>query len=380
MLLKIVRRLRQAIYDLGLMVRVYAFTFNKRLSAADKTGKGPVMIMVYSINRGGAERVAVNLASGFAEDRRVFLVCIEPREDEYPVPPGVTVVYLLRWTSNEHGFKTCIKWLKRFGRVKVSISLMYTMNRLNVLTRGKERVICSERNDIRRREPERFDEISELYAAADSIVFQSETIRDLFDERIRARSAVLPNPVWVEQARLPESRPRIVSIGRLHPQKNQALLLRSFAAFSRQHPAYTLTIYGKGELLDDLSALAKKLGIEEKVFLPGNIPDVHRQIADAEMFVLSSDYEGLSNALLECMTMGFPCISTACAGSVDVIEDGRNGLLVEIGNEEQLTRAMCRLADDPALRERLGEQAARTLERYSARNVVREWMELADQE
>ena len=75
----------------------------------------------------------------------------------------------------------------------------------------------------------------------------------------------------------------------------------------------------------------------ESVFLEGNRSDVHTLIRDAEIFVLASDYEGLSNALLECMTMGIACISTDCEGSTDVIRDGENGLLVRRGDEKGLT-------------------------------------------
>ena len=105
---------------------------------------------------------------------------------------------------------------------------------------------------------------------------------------------------------------------------------------------------------------------------------IHEAVADAEMFVLSSDYEGLSNALLECMMMGMPCISTACEGSMDVIRSGENGILTEIGDQEQMASAMARLADDPELRERLGKAAAVTAERFRKEEVVRKWIEVIE--
>ena len=97
------------------------------------------------------------------------------------------------------------------------------------------------------------------------------------------------------------------------------------------------------------------------------------------MFVLSSRYGGLSNALLECLSMGIACISTRCEGSTDVIRDGENGLLIDIGSEEQMTAAMTYLAEDAKIREGLGSQARKTSERFEAEIVIGQWEELIEE-
>jgi glycosyltransferase involved in cell wall biosynthesis len=89
--------------------------------------------------------------------------------------------------------------------------------------------------------------------------------------------------------------------------------------------------------------------------------------------VLSSDFEGLSNALLECMSMGIACISTRCEGSVDVIRNGENGLLVDIGDETGLMKAMCLLADDAGLRRKLERQAREDIRVYDKDIVTKSW-------
>ena len=118
------------------------------------------------------------------------------------------------------------------------------------------------------------------------------------------------------------------------------------------------------------------LGLEQAVRFHGQVRDVHAAIADAEMFVLSSDYEGLSNSLLECMMMGIPCISTRCEGSSDVIRSGENGILVDIGSEKQMAEAMSLLAEDALLRERIGVQGRRTSERFQPERVIGQWQQL----
>ena len=162
-------------------------------------------------------------------------------------------------------------------------------------------------------------------------------------------------------------------MGRLAEQKNHRMLIRSFAAFHKQFPAYTLSIYGEGELQETLEKQIRDAGLEDCVFLEGNHTDIHHQIRDAEIFVLSSNFEGLSNALLECMTMGIACISTRCEGSTDVIRDGENGLLTGIGDEEGLTEALCRLAGDPAFRRRLERQASEDARACEPGRIVRQW-------
>ena len=374
------QRARQKKYEL----QDYLFNRNLIVHGQPEIEKHGILIMVYSLYGGGAERVASFLAEGFAKSRPVTVVTIADKGKQYGLPENVRVIVLPLFRADFAG-QICweekyVKRLKQKGKVRASISLMYRMNRLNVRSGGfgRGKTICSERNNPAKREPEHMAEIEQIYQKADHVVFQSAVVRDLFGPKVRAHSSILPNPVSVECEKSPDTKHRIVNIGRLNPQKNQKLLIGAFAAFSREKPEYTLSIYGGGELLGELESYAKALGVEEKVIFHGNTEHVHKKIADAEMFVLSSDYEGLSNALLECMMMGIPCISTACEGSADVIKDGENGLLTGVGNQRELTEAMLRLAGDPEFREKIGRNARETARRFEKEKVLAQWIRLAD--
>ena len=267
--------------------------------------------------------------------------------------------------------------LKELFGIRASISFMFTMNKINIFSKGDDKVICSERNNPAKRDPDHLEEIGGLYELADHVVFQSKTVRDLFSEKVRDHSSIILNPVEVSCCRA-DGRHRIVNIGRLVPQKNQAMLIRAFADFYRTHRDHTLSFYGEGELESSLRELAQSLDAGEAVQFHGHVRDIHSAIADAEIFALSSDYEGLSNALLECMMMGLPCISTRCEGSTDIIRSGENGILVDIGDEKQMSNALKRLAESAELRDRLGSGALQTAERFRSDVVLQQWEQLLE--
>ena len=343
------------------------------------TGRAGLLIMCSSLYGGGAERVACRLASGLAEKYRVVYLYNQDKGQSYPLHPRVQTLAMPFFYGSWDVIDACraefVRKLKEMLHIEASVSFMYSMNKANVQSGGDAKIICSERNNPVKRYPEHLQEVDALYAAADHVVFQSETVRDMFSPEARAHSSVILNPVDVTAERT-GSRHRIVNVGRLIAQKNQAMLIRAFAAFYSDHKDYTLSFYGAGELYGELKSLADSLGLENAVQFHGQVWDVHAAVADAEMFVLSSDYEGLSNALLECMMMGLPCISTRCDGSKDVIRSGENGILVDIGSEEQLTDAMRQLAEDLDLRNRLGAQARKDSEKFGTKHVIEQWEEL----
>lgn len=348
---------------------------------------GPsVLIMTWSLYGGGAERAACNLANELSKYYNVTMIYYQEKESRYPLDPDIELVRIPELPGDEkeeEAFRRrFIRMLKRTRRAVATISFMYTMNRLNVNAGGRGKVICSERNDPMQKEPENMAEISRIYKKADHVVFQSERVRDMFTEAVREHSSILPNPVTVtclcmetDEGDRREKPRRIVNIGKLHPQKNQKMLLQAFWRFRKSHPEYSLTIYGDGGLEAELKALTSALGLQDAVTFAGHVEEIHEAISDADIFVLSSDYEGSSNALLECMMMGMACISTRC-GRYDVIRDGENGLLVDIGDEAGLAAAMGKLADDDGYRKRIAAEAKRTAAAYDKEKVAQQWMQL----
>ena len=241
------------------------------------------------------------------------------------------------------------------------------------------RFLVSERNDPTRISGQRTRDWS--YRRAEKLVFQTEDMKKCFSEDIRKKSAVIPNPVSedIPEPFTGERKKRVVSAARLQPQKNHKLLLNAFAGFQKLFPDYELHIFGIGELEEELKQQAKKLHIENKVIFRGFSPNIQQEIWDSAMFVLSSDYEGISNSMIEAMAMGLPVISTDCpvGGSRMYIEDGINGLLTPVGDEKALTEAMIKVASNPALSGRLSANGARIKESYGLSKIADRFLEEA---
>lgn len=241
----------------------------------------------------------------------------------------------------------------------------------------KTKVIISERND-----PSQYKVIYKIltrlfYGLTDKMVFQSERVRLMYPKRIRSKGRIIMNPVSISTyADIPKH--KFVSVGRLEPQKNQRMLINAFSEFVKTHPDYTLYIYGEGSLRQELEIQIQNNGLESKVFLPGNMSDIHEHIKDAKGFILSSNYEGLSNALLEAMMMGIPCVSTNCAGSDEVITNYQNGILVQIDNVQEMKSAMLTLAEDDALCERMSISAKAKMEDFKVEKILQQWTDVIE--
>ena len=337
-----------------------------------------VIFLTAGMTGGGTERVIAILANYFIEkEYEVEIVMTARDEVEYELNPSIVISTL--------GGRTGGSLKKRVERICKLRNIMKNNKEATILSFGtetncfallagfgrKKKLVISERNDPYQRLR------NMVYRLADKLVFQTEDAAKCFSKRIARKGVVIPNPIsdHLPECYEGERRKEIVAVGRIEPQKNHRLLLDAFAVFSHTHPEYQLCIYGKGELQSDLEKQAKDLGIAEQVKFPGFASDVLQRIRTSAMYVLSSDYEGISNSLLEAMGIGLPVISTDCpiGGSKMLIESGINGILVPMNDVKSLAEAMCRVADEKTFAENIACQAKHVREKYSVTSICKEW-------
>ena len=244
------------------------------------------------------------------------------------------------------------------------------------------KTVVAERNDPHSVNKYWFmDQIEKLiYRLSDGILVQTPTIKKFFCGVLEERTSIIYNPVNInaEMVRKALETPkckRIVSVARLVPQKNLDVLIKSYAKFYQTHPDYSLTIYGEGPLSGYLKKLANELGVGTMVNIPGPSKTIHEDILDADMMCLVSQREGMSNAMIEAMCLGLPCICTKVSGAIDLIEDGKNGILVNIDDVDELACRMTQLADDKELAVSIGENAVNLYAVLNKEKIYREWMD-----
>ena len=215
------------------------------------------------------------------------------------------------------------------------------------------------------------------YPFATGLIFQTEMAKSFFSPKVQKKGIVLQNPV--DAARIPEPyagkrEKRFVAVGRLEPQKNFTLLIKAFAEFNKEEPDYKLTIYGEGREREKLEKLISGLNLENSVELPGRDKDVLNKINSAAGFILSSDYEGMPNALIEAMCMGMPVISTDCpsGGPRELIENQETGILIPVGDEDALVDALFSIID-VTLAEKMSKKSSELRYALTSISIFENW-------
>ena len=252
-------------------------------------------------------------------------------------------------------------------------------------------IIYAERNAPELEVPKdikRAKELLDILGQADGAIFQTNDEKQYYEPYINQNVAVIHNPI---KKNLPEPfccerRKVIVNFCRIAEQKNLKLLVDSFRRIQKEYPDYKLQIYGnaveKNEetLRDELKQYIAELGIAEQVQILPPVADVHERVRDCAMFVSSSDYEGLSNSMIEAMAIGMPCVCTDClgGGAREMIENEVNGLLVPMKDEDELYFAMKRMIDQPEFAHKCGRNASRITEEMTVEKIADKWLDVIE--
>lgn len=344
-----------------------------------------ILFVGHTMDRGGASHVLSIIANKLSEKGWEAELAFLRVRNAYDISEKVKLTALCLPEEKVNFYKAYdkLKTLYKNTEADVIVSFLLPINLITLLAtiRLKKKIIISERNDPKKAGGRLLFLLSKiLYPIADFCVFQTKRIQNYYSRKCIAKSSIILNPM--ETATFPQKmdygQKSFVAVGKLWPQKNHLLLIDAFHQFSQNHAGYTLKIFGEGPLRDVITSRIEQLGLTGKVFLMGNQPDVIRKIVDEGVFILSSDYEGLSNALMEAMCVGMPCISTKCAGADEIITDGINGILVDVGSKAQLVKAMEYMSFFPEEKKRIGTEALKYREICASDTVIEEWLKVIE--
>lgn len=352
--------------------------------------KRKVYISIGTMSSGGAERVVSILANRLVEDNydiAIFTWISCPVF--YELNPNIRLIDIEKKCKSHNVLKKA-RYFRNFIKHDKPDLILSFLAKINILVLIcclflKVRVVVCERNDPR------FVPFNKwlrylrngMYSISHRVLTQTDNNKNYFSDRIRCKTDVIYNPIFLENdlvgsALHSTNSKRIVSVGRLIPQKNHELLLKAFAIFVRNHPDYSLYIYGEGISRKKLELLSRNLGITDNIHLPGVKKNIFHEIENAEIFILSSNFEGMPNTLIEAMCLGVPCISTKVSGAIDLINNGINGFLVDVNDVSALADRMAEIADNKELRQRISVSSIKIYDELNVDHIYNQWKAYID--
>lgn len=355
-----------------------------------------LLLVIHSLSCGGAERVLCALANSWSErGHQVTVATMEDSIPFYSLVAGVELRALGAASKSDSKISAvkgnfrrlrALRGAVRETRPDVVISFMTPTNVIAILAARSCRVpvIACEHTDPRHQQLNLSWSALRIaiYPLAQTVTFLTANVWKRWKFWLGGRARVMPNPVsidaWSPPAKLNFSR-NLVAAGRLVRLKGFDLLIEAFGAIAARHVEWGLTILGEGDLRKELEQQVEEAGLRGKVRMPGRVTNPHAWFAQADLFVLSSRYEGLPCALCEAMACGTPAISFDCeSGPADVIRDGIDGLLVRPGDVQGLGEALERLMANDQEREGFGARAREVQQRFGMPRVLEQWDELFD--
>ncbi|MBD5456969.1 MAG: glycosyltransferase family 4 protein [Lachnospiraceae bacterium] len=346
-----------------------------------------IVFVIPDMPGGGTERVVSLLANEYSRRRiEVAILLFAGHETAYQLDDRIEVVSMGAPTEGRLGarierIRKMRKYYKENRNCQIwSFSVMGAVFSVIAALGQKHYLLVSERSDPNQYEHPKIRDF--FYGFADVVVCQTKESMESFPIRIVKKAVVLPNPVDIGTLEPCDGQreKRVVAVGRIGPPKNHELLIRAFARFVEDFPEYTLELYGRGVQEAELRELAGRLGIGQKVIFCGFSERVQEKINDAAMYVLSSDYEGVSNSLLEAIALGIPVIATDCpiGGCRTYVKDGINGLLVPVGEIEPLAAAMKKIAGDSVFAGKLSLEGRKLREEIQVERIADRFLALQE--
>lgn len=395
-----------------------------------------IFFILSSLGSGGSERVVSLLANKFANTSdfgrshemafpaqcEVEIVCLLFNDYYYKVDKNVKVTFLQNVSSPEREneaitdnelqsskgqinivsdtmctFKK-MGWLrKHVKKEKPNVVIAFTEGvycfTIAALAGTNTKIISSERNDPKFMNWKR-NALKRIFLPyTEWLVVQTESIRKQFMwGGLKRKTSVIVNPVRDEvfnngmatfvhtksPSNLPLQLPtnNIISVARLFPQKNQAMLIKAFAKVSDKYPSWSLVVYGEGPERKSLEALINRLQLKDKIMLCGTSKDIIQEMRNSQIFALSSDYEGMSNAMIEAVCTGLPVVSTKVSGTDELVKEGENGYVVPIGDVDAFANALDKLMSNNERLQQFSLKSLELAENFRTDNIVKEWMNI----
>jgi GalNAc-alpha-(1->4)-GalNAc-alpha-(1->3)-diNAcBac-PP-undecaprenol alpha-1,4-N-acetyl-D-galactosaminyltransferase len=253
-------------------------------------------------------------------------------------------------------------------------SFLYLLFRID----RKIPVIISERGD-----PDKggliYRILRKSYNLANRIVFQTEEAKDKFPDKIKNKSVVIPNPVMLAYRKCVEYSKRdntIAFVARFNiEQKRQDIMVEAFEIVHKKHPTIKLNFFGDGPDMKKIMDMVEEKNLSQYVEFYGFVSPIEQYIRNSAVFVLTSDFEGIPNALIDAMALGIPVVSTDCSpgGAKLLIDNYKNGILVPKSDSKKVAEAINYLLENPQEADKMGTKAQEIIDKFSPVRIYSLW-------
>lgn len=342
-----------------------------------------ITFVTSTLTSGGSERVISLLANKMAErGHEIEIICLRKQIVFYPINCDVKVLFAAKEALSDL-LPLKIIWLRKYIKksnpdvvipfmTAVYCTTIFALIGLNISVIASERIDPAYSSILRKMVRRIF-----LPLAA-HLVVQTENIKKYYNKGIQNKTSVIYNPVSEKvfaTANLTKEN-QIISVGRLYRQKNQKMMIDAFYKIKDKYPDYKLVIYGEGPLRKELENYINELAIKERVLLPGRSDDVINELKKSKLFCLSSDYEGMSNALIEAQCVGLPIITTRVSGAEELIVNNKNGIIINIGDVNNLVEAMDSLLGDEIKMNSFSIENEKRASLFEIDTIVNQWIDV----
>ncbi|MFQ6791393.1 MAG: glycosyltransferase [Thomasclavelia sp.] len=344
--------------------------------------------IIYTIGQmgnGGAERVISILANASSKENEITIITLFSKQLDYKLNENVNYLFIdVSDLKNplHRFFKRLFLIRKEINKISpdIIISFLSIVNIYILLSLlfSKYRIILCERNDPNHEPNGILKKLlrSFLYSIRKNnyFVFQTHYAQKYFNKKIQKKSCIIFNPIKKDLPVVEKEPSNITCVARLTEDKNIPLLINAYSKICRRYDCH-LQIFGRGHLYENLVHLVNVLGITDKVEFMGFRSNVHQYMRNSKIFVLPSNYEGISNALIEAMAMGIPCISTdsPAYGARELIKNDVNGYLIECDNEKKLINCIVELLEDNEKWNRISINSYKIREILDEDKIVNQW-------
>lgn len=357
-----------------------------------------LMIITGGLGTGGLERISCFIANRFIEKgwRVVVLTLLQRPEDScsFQALDKQVIVKQFEGSINpvRHKIRSIRIW-KRMIRMYTrefnpdsilamtfKIASMVCLFAPKTATKVTIREISDPKSKVRNR---LMNLLTEFWCRkVKNVIFQTNWEKACYHKRIQNKGVVIPNPLSIHVGSFGSfHEKKMFTLSRLLiNQKRQDILIQAFSLFHKKYPEYVLEIYGKGDDKSKIESIISDYGCKDFIRIVDPIPNIHDRVKNYRCFILTSDFEGMSNALVECYSSGIPCVSSDWPGVEDVVSNGVDGLIYKRQNVEQLSSLLSLVASDNDLCQSITTRAISNSKRFEGDMIISKYCEVIERE